>query len=222
MLWTVVLTVLWTVVLTVLRTVVVSVLNSTDSTSGHFLMTCTVDGSTDSGNVEEELFLVVYFDAHANDKKVHVRNRFFAVRKLASGDADGLFECVKRAMQYMGMGDGWEKKMVGFGSDGAAVNIADGGLKGHLQTLAPWMEMVWCLAHRLELALKDALKDTFFSSIDEMLLRLYLLYEKSPKNVVSLRGSLRNSSSACLLLICPLKVVTDQFVLVAHVLCVIK
>ena len=41
-LWTVVLTVLWTVVLTVLQTVVLSVPNSTDSTSGHFFMTCTV------------------------------------------------------------------------------------------------------------------------------------------------------------------------------------
>ena len=39
----------------------------------------------------------------------------------------------------------------------------------------------WCLAHRLELSLNDALKDTFFSSIDEMLLRVYYLYEKSPK-----------------------------------------
>ena len=35
-----------------------------------------------------------------------------------------------------------------------------------------------CMAHRLEL---DALKGTFFAAIDEMLLRLYYLYEKSPK-----------------------------------------
>ena len=41
---------------------------------------------------------------------------------------------------------------------------------------------MWCLAHRLELAIKDTLKATYFSLNDEMLLRLYLLYEKSPKN----------------------------------------
>ena len=40
---------------------------------------------------------------------------------------------------------------------------------------------MWCLAHRLELAVHDALKDTAFSLIDDMLLRLYYLYEKSPK-----------------------------------------
>ena len=40
---------------------------------------------------------------------------------------------------------------------------------------------MWCLAHRLELAIKDALTGTFFDSLDEMLLRLYYLYQKSPK-----------------------------------------
>ena len=40
---------------------------------------------------------------------------------------------------------------------------------------------MWCLAHRLELAVKDALKGTRFDLIDEMLLRLYKLYNKSPK-----------------------------------------
>ena len=38
-----------------------------------------------------------------------------------------------------------------------------------------------CLAHRSELAIKDALKDTAFDAIDEFLLRLYYLYEKSSK-----------------------------------------
>ena len=41
-----------------------------------------------------------------------------------------------------------------------------------------WM---WCLAHTLELAIKDALKTTYFDSVDGMLLNLYLLYLKSPK-----------------------------------------
>ena len=40
---------------------------------------------------------------------------------------------------------------------------------------------MWCLAHRFELAIKDALKGSSFDLIDETLLRLYYLYEKSPK-----------------------------------------
>ena len=39
---------------------------------------------------------------------------------------------------------------------------------------------MWCIAHRLELAVKDALKGTALDVIDEFLLRLYYLYEKSP------------------------------------------
>ena len=37
------------------------------------------------------------------------------------------------------------------------------------------------MAHRLELGVKDAFKKTSFDLVDEMLLRLYLLYENSPK-----------------------------------------
>ena len=51
----------------------------------------------------------------------------------------------------------------------------------YLQDAAPWIEVFWFLAHRLELALKDALKGMLFKSVDEMLLQVYYLYEKSPK-----------------------------------------
>ena len=55
-------------------------------------------------------------------------------------------------------------------------------------TIARWMEMVWFLAHRLELALKRCSENTLFSSIDEMLLRVYFLYENSPKKCRKLEG----------------------------------
>ena len=45
----------------------------------------------------------------------------------------------------------------------------------------PWVYFIWCLAHRLELSLKDAIEETCFKSVDEMILRLYYLYVKSPK-----------------------------------------
>ena len=73
------------------------------------------------------------------------------------------------------------KKLVGIATDGASVNIASGGLRGLVEQELGWIFWMWCLAHRLELAIKDALNDTFFKSIDEMLLQLYYLYEKSPK-----------------------------------------
>ena len=71
--------------------------------------------------------------------------------------------------------------MIGFGCDGTSVNIGAGSLRGFLEKSVPWVVVFWCSDHRLELSLKDAPKDTVFSSIDEMLLRVYYLYEKSPK-----------------------------------------
>ena len=49
-------------------------------------------------------------------------------------------------------------KLVGIGSDGAAANIAQGGLKGLVEAQLEWVFWMWCFAHRLELAVKNALK----------------------------------------------------------------
>ena len=94
----------------------------------------------------------------------------------------------------------WKTKMIGFGCDGASANMAMGGLRGQLQSEFPWIFVFWCLAHRLELSVKDALKSTFFSTIDDLLLRMYYIYEKSPKKchelediMVELKASLESS-----------------------------
>lgn len=49
--------------------------------------------------------------------------------------------------------------MVSMGCDGANVNMgATGGVKALLVKEMPWIVVFWCLADRLELAIKDALK----------------------------------------------------------------
>ena len=68
-------------------------------------------------------------------------------------------------------------KLIGFGCDGANVNLGDEGLKGKLEVRRPWFITTWCLPHQLELALKDALKNTFFHNIEEMLMQVYYLYD---------------------------------------------
>ena len=146
------------------------------------------DGSTDAGNIGEELFLVLHLDPYAKDGKVHVFDSFIAVtvRHLSSGTGQGLFDCLLRAVEYMGLGaTDWKAKLIGFGCDGTNANMANGGLKGYLKGAVPWMIVSWCLAHRLELSLKDALKTTFFASFDEFLLQVYFMYENFPRSVVS-------------------------------------
>ena len=138
------------------------------------------DTTTDCGNIEDELYMVMHFDPYSQDGAVHVRDRFLTVRRPSRCDAKGLYECFERALAYVGVTD-WQTKLIGFGCDGTYVKIGEGGLRGILEESMPWVVVFWCLAHRLELALKDALKGTLFTTIDEMLLRLYYLYHKSPK-----------------------------------------
>jgi len=54
-------------------------------------------------------------------------------------------------------------------------------MRGKIQNAIPWMYWSWCFAHRLELACKDSFCSQLFRDIDEMLVRLYFLYDKSPK-----------------------------------------
>ena len=119
------------------------------------------------------------------DGKVHVCNKFLSARHPKSGTAEGLWECFQQAVSHGGIVD-WKDKLIGFGCDGTSVNIAAGGLKGYLRQSVQWVVVFWCLAHWLELSLKDALSNTVFSSIDNMLMRLYYIYNKSPKKCCEL------------------------------------
>ena len=139
------------------------------------------DGTTYCGNAEDELILAVYFDGNADDKKVHLGNPFFSLQALLALMQKASSKALNR--ECITWVYNWAQKLVGFGTDGAAVNRAEGGLKGQLKQVTPWMEMVWCLAHRLELTLKDALKNTLFSSIDEMLLWVYFCMKIPQKSV---------------------------------------
>ena len=143
-----------------------------------------IDGSMDAGNVHDEMFLVLWCDIdrrHGGDEMVHTNMSYFAVERPKQVDAKGLLQSslCRLGMQAI---DGEQcKLLVGIGTDGASANIAAAGLKGLVEKEIPWVYWSWCLAHCVELAVKDALKGTSFDLIDEMLLRLYYIYEKSPK-----------------------------------------
>ena len=88
----------------------------------------------------------------------------------------------KKPMEYVKIPEAyWKAKLVAYGCDGASVNIACSGLKSYFEEAVPWIIMFWCLAHRLELAVKDALKSILFDDVDNILMRAYYIYKKSPK-----------------------------------------
>ena len=61
------------------------------------------------------------------------------------------------------------------------------GVRAIMKEEMLWTAFVWCMAHRLELAIQDALKDTFFDEVDDMILRIFCLYQKSPKKIGELK-----------------------------------
>ena len=163
-----------------------------------------MDGSTDSGNIEDELIVIMYCIKDDVAEKVKSCARFFEVQVPdGRADADGLILCLGRALEKLGIQNvldkdsvlGVESKpiLVGGGTDGASVNVAEqNGMKGKLQRELPWIHWAWCYAHRLELACKDAMTSQLFTDLVEMLLRLYYVYSKSPKKCRELSDIVEN------------------------------
>ena len=154
-----------------------------------------MDGSTDSAKIEQELVVILTFVKDDMLEEIRSHARFFALSSPESADAHGLVKCLSKALSPVICGDdvleqenvlGKDMKpaLVGGGTDGASVNVGEqNGMRGMMLRANPWLMWSWCFAHRLELACKSALSSKLFKDIEEMLLRLYYLYKKSPKKV---------------------------------------
>lgn len=151
-----------------------------------------MDGSTDAGNIEDELVVIMHCVQDAANERVKSCARYFSIEVPMKADSSGLVECLGKSLEKLGITNlldkanvlevGTKPILVGGGTDGASVNVSDqNGMKGKIQKELPWIFWAWCYAHRLELACKDALSSPLFKDIVEMLLRLYYLYSKSPK-----------------------------------------
>ena len=93
---------------------------------------------------------------------------YFTVARPDTVTASGLFESLQTSLQRIGISAinaEENKKLVGIGTDGASANIAYSGLKGLVEKEVPSVFWMWCLAHRLELTVKDALLGTASMSL---------------------------------------------------------
>ena len=134
-----------------------------------------MDGSTDSSVIGQVLVYVLFLNKGVPTVK------FSSIESIQSTDADGLLSSLKDSFEQ-GV-DQFKNHIHGLNINSASVNT---GVHNGLGTkiskdYAPWLTVIHCFNHRLELATKDALKGSFFDEIDTMLLKLYYLYKKSPK-----------------------------------------
>ena len=145
------------------------------------------DGSTDTSVTEKEAFFVITFNpTPGGSDKVQIEVNYFDLVEPETADANGIVKAIKTSFEQVNID--YLEKLVGFGSDGASVNRGEkDGIKAQLQRENKWLTFGWCVAHRLELALKDSLSGAPFAEIDELILRLYYLYKKSPKKLRQLK-----------------------------------
>ena len=81
-------------------------------------------------------------------------------------------------------------RLVGINLNRKSVNIGrKHGIATLLKALLPWLEVIHYFNQRLELALKDAFQDIkSFQMIDEMLVKVYYLYQNLPKRLRKLKA----------------------------------
>ena len=148
------------------------------------------DGSTDSAVNEQEIWYVrtsvggsisVFFIGIATLDKANAENITSAIKELIS---------VNLQIEWTE----FAKKLVCLACDGASVMTGcRGGVGALLRHDAPCMITLHCMAHRLELALKDVAKKVkLYETVNSILISLYYFYHNSPLN----HGMLKRSYQA--------------------------
>ena len=136
------------------------------------------DGSTDSGVIEQELFYVLYVGSDGN-----IGQNYLKMASVSDGTAEGLTSLLLNTVTTVGLDDTSKHTMVGFGADGASVNMGKKkGVAARPRVDKPWLVTVHCFNHRLELAVKDAFAGTFYTDVFDTFTQIYYLYNNGPNN----------------------------------------
>lgn len=147
------------------------------------------DGTTDSSITEAEIVYIRY------SKCGKINSHLVGVENVRKADAVSIKRAIeKQVVSNLGLEmEEFNKKLVGFGSDGANVMVGkNNGVAALLKREQPCLQSVHCMAHKLELAFKDALKNVeTYTSLSRFLLSLYLFYHQSPLNRSNLKATFR-------------------------------
>ena len=61
-----------------------------------------MDGTCNSGNIDDEMLLVVWCDTEASDEMVHTRMTYFTLARPKDVTGTGLFQCLEASLQVLG------------------------------------------------------------------------------------------------------------------------
>lgn len=116
-----------------------------------------MDGTTDAGNIEDEITVILYCKKDDATEEMKSCARYFTVEVPTRADADGLIECLGNALKGFEVEDILKKAsvlgadgkpvLIGAGTDRASVNLGEqNGMKGKLQKEIHWLYWAWCYA----------------------------------------------------------------------------
>ncbi len=125
-------------------------------------------------------------------EKGAVRTEFAGIVSPKSPDAPGIYNAIIKGLEGVDITeDVLRDKLAGVGFDGASVMTGRvNGVASYFKKLQPSLTVIHCLAHRLELAFKDAVKKIkLYESTIVLLMGTYYFYRNSPKQRENLRNS---------------------------------
>ena len=143
------------------------------------------DSSTDVSITDEELIYVRYLE---DGRPV---TKFLSIQALAKSDAHGIVAAIDKAFldETDMQPDEWRMKTVGMSTDGAAVMVGvRSGVVTRIKADVPHLLSVHCVAHRLELGIKDTINQVaYLKKVDGLLSSIYKFYSNSPLNWYNLK-----------------------------------
>lgn len=149
-----------------------------DLANADYLTIC-CDGSTDVSVTEKEIVFVMFI----NQETCAVEFKYLKITDLPNCSASAIFTSLKEILTEFGVTN-FEKKLVGFLADGAAVNFGHiRGVSAELKKLCPWLLAIHCLSHRLELSVKNYIQSTYLTNVFKILGEVHEFYSKSPSRI---------------------------------------
>ena len=103
--------------------------------------------------------------------------RYVRIETINVANAPGIVALIEDAFKLLSCKD-FMDKLVGINVDGTSVNLdKHKGVGTLLKEKSPWIQVMHCFNHCVELTLKDAFRTTSFEEIDSMSCKLYYLYQ---------------------------------------------
>ena len=147
-------------------------------------VTVLADGATDAACIEKEVIYILF--VNPDDFKASLA--FLSLKSVESQDAQGITSAIIDAFKKCGIEEKLQR-IVFFESDGTAVNS---GLRAGVISLlqrkfGKHIKFFWCMNHRLELAIKEAIQNDM-EEVETALRDLYYIYQNSGKRLRELRS----------------------------------